>query len=107
MIRAGKMRMTVVIEQRGTPASMGQPTWVELDTVRAEMEAAGGKLLQAAGIEGSLNNYTFTLRYRDDVTAKMRIRIPQLNNRVFLISYVQTPFGNRELELVCREVMPA
>jgi len=76
MMHAADLRYLIVIQEPTTDRnSYGEdvPTWSELDTVYAAVEPLSGRELFEAQHEITEVMVKFTIRYRDDVTAVMRI----------------------------------
>lgn len=66
----------VTLQRRSaTPGALGQAsaTWVSVDTVWAFVEPLRGRDWFSAGQRQSSADVRITLRYRDDVTADMRV----------------------------------
>jgi len=102
MMKAGKMRLTITIEQKGSAGLLGQTVWETFVTKRAELESVTGREL-AAPLTGAEVSHIFTLRYVAGVKAHMRVNVA---GRTFNIKYILT--GNegnaRLLRMYCQEV---
>ena len=69
-------RVAIQSSSTTTDAQLGRPkTWTVLDTVAAKVDSAGdaSEGQQVGGITASAKHIV-TIRYRSDVTAKMRLR---------------------------------
>lgn len=102
------MRERITIQGPDTPGTLGQPRWKDLLTVRAQLEPVTGRELNSPQLTGSETTHKFTIRVSPEAAVvkaeSMRI---VLGARLFVITHVIKPFGNRLIDLFCREVMPA
>lgn len=101
-MRSGQLRYRVTIEQlTETQNEYGEPVsdWSPLATVWAEKEdLTGREYYQAQQINAEVTT-RFTIRWRDDVKAKMRLKH---SGTLYDIASVQDPDGRqRRLILVC------
>jgi SPP1 family predicted phage head-tail adaptor len=104
-MRAGKLRHMATLQSRGEardPAYGAQAdSWTDVASVWMAFEPMGGKEANASGSIRSQSLFRITLRYRSDVTPKMRIRF---RDRIFNILNVDnTDERNRELTLTASE----
>lgn len=107
MIRAGRLRHTVVIERDSSAArdGFGQPTenWEAFATVQAAIDPIRGREYFAAQQFAAETTHKVTLRYIAGVSPKMRARF---GSRIFRIEAVKNPEErNERLELMCVEVL--
>jgi SPP1 family predicted phage head-tail adaptor len=105
MTNAGRMREVATIERPSTPGTLGQPTWETFAQVRAELEPVKGRELSAPQIGGSETTHKVTVRYLAGVRGDMRVRFASIPDRVFTVTHVLNPFGHRETQIFCKEVM--
>lgn len=110
-LNAGDLRRRVRIERRGTGTdAIGQPldTWEEVATVWADIRGQTGMgtiTRQQEGIPASVERYSIRIRYRDGITAGMRV---VYGAHVFDIRQVRMDFEGREYtDLVCELVTHA
>lgn len=77
MMQAGKLRHRVVIQEpiEAQDADTGaiEVTWTPLDTVWASIEPLSAREFVASASETSKVVARITIRYRSDVSAKMRV----------------------------------
>lgn len=77
MIQAGKLRHRVVIQKQAESQNQSDGSiiaeWVDVATVWAEILALSAKEFVTAQAEASKITTRITIRYRSDVTAKMRL----------------------------------
>lgn len=107
-MRTGKLRHDVVIQklQPNSPSqkSTGEPdeSWVtHLAAVAASVEPLRGRELFAAQEHHSEIEVRIRIRYRSDVTAKMRV---SFRSKIYDILAVINPREeNVELELMCKQ----
>ena len=107
-MRAGEMRDRVTIQQN-TPSTNSQggrtASWSTLATVWALVAAVagGGEGLQAEAVTASLR-YDVTIRYRADVTPKMRLSWTPYGGSAKTLQIVNVaPMGRDRLLLTCTE----
>ena len=103
-LRAGELRNRIVIEEpREEQDDYGEPVkkWAELPGGRAwakKEDLSGRELFQAQQVNAQVSTL-FTLRYRSDVDARMRV---VYKDSLYSIVSVQDPDGRREkLLLLC------
>ncbi|MEN6542004.1 phage head closure protein [Parvibaculum sp.] len=94
------IEMPVRAEDGAGGASIG---WSTLATVRAEVISFKGATLAATEREEAREPYRVVIRYRDDVTAEMRLR---WRGRVLDISGRHDPDGHRRWLAIECEVRP-
>lgn len=104
-MKAGQLRHKVTIQQASqTLDSNRQPvdSWVKLAEVWAAIEPLSGRELVVAQQQQPDVTHRVTMRYRDDVTAKMRVRH---NGRSLYIGGppISVDERNKEMQLLCRE----
>lgn len=107
-LAAGKLNRLITIQQRGvTVDALNQPlpAWTTLSVVHAHVLGATGmaNIRQTAtsdeGLSREQNSYSFRIRYRTDVTAKMRV---MMDGEFYDIRQVRHDHANREWsDLVC------
>lgn len=111
-MRIGPLRHRVIVEKQTQPvgrASDGAelPAWTTHATVWADvrpMEGGSEVFVQAADQRHALARHKVTMRYRTDLSVKMRVL---WGVRPLDIEQIQDPSGKREFTvLVCREVQP-
>ncbi len=77
-MEAGKLRHRGVLQYQAETQNQDtgaiQVTWLDLATLWMAIEPLSARDFVAAQAEGSKVSARITIRYRDDVTAKMRIR---------------------------------
>lgn len=107
MIFAGKLRHRVIIQRlvAGSPqqTASGQPdeAWATYLTVLASVEPLNGRELFAAQEHHSEVTTRVRVRYRDGVTAKMRV---SFDGKLYNIAAVIDPeLRHREFQLLCVE----
>jgi len=104
-MRAGELRHRVTLEERTqTVASEGgvTPKGLGVDTVSAAVEPLSGDEAERAGhVEGTVT-HRVRIRFRPDVSPKMRIR--HVDRILEVVSVVDKDERNRELWFMCREV---
>lgn len=103
-INTGSLNLRVRISQRaaGTDA-LGQAaeTWQTLADVWAGAQPPQGREFFNAGAQFSANTVVWRIRYRADVTTRMRLTDLRTNGKVFDIEAV-LPDAQREfIDLVC------
>jgi SPP1 family predicted phage head-tail adaptor len=108
-MRAGQLRQRVIIQQQTvTRDTYGAEvvTWGTLDTVWAAVDPSAGGERWLQGLDQRIAERVtrIRLRYRDDVTEKMRITFGSQVFDIQQMSHAQT--GHRELVLMCHEVNP-
>lgn len=105
-MRAGWMRHRVVLQSKTSPiSSVGAPvdTWSTYATVWASVEPQRAREYVAAQSEQARGQWVIKLRYRDDVT---RLHRALWNGHTLEIESVISPYErNRDLELVCKEIL--
>lgn len=107
--RAGEMRERIALQDKGTPTRDGFGaeviTWETVATVWAkEVPFRGQELLAGAQEAGELLT-RFAVRYRPGITSAMRIT-KDAGDRIFdILSVVNVDARNKELLLMCREVL--
>ena len=106
-MRAGRLNARITIEQpTDTQNAVGDTvqTWAVLDTVAAEyVPLRGQEAVVADAMQASIT-CKFRIRWRDDVTAIMRIK---WDGRIYNIKGPPIPLGRREtLELMAEAVGP-
>ena len=105
-VRSGRMRHYVTIQyQVVTRAADGSEVivWTELDTAWAELRPTGGREAFTAQQDWSTVGQIIQIRFRTDVTPKMRV---VLGSRIFRIEAVVDPTERREtLDLRCIELL--
>lgn len=105
-LRSGHMRHYVTIQQQSVVrAADGSETitWIELDKVYAWLRPSGGRESFIAQQDWSTVGYMISIRFRTDVTPKMRVLF---GSRIFRIEAVVDPTGRREaLDLRCIELL--
>lgn len=107
-MQAGKLRQRVTIEQSTeTRDAFGAtvPSWGALATVWAEVlpkvGGTGEAFAEEAARERTRQGYTINLRYRSDVTTKMRVT---WQGKILDIESAADPDGRRRaLKLECQE----
>lgn len=107
-MQAGKLRQRITIEQATeTRDAFGATlqSWGTLATVWAEVlpkvGGTGEEFVTDAASERTSQGYTINLRYRSDVTTKMRVN---WQGKLLDIESVADPDGRRRaLKLECRE----
>lgn len=103
-MRAGDLRHKIMIQSRGAAADAnGQQIilWTNLADIHAKVEELGGYELMAANSIRASNTTRVTIRYRPDVTEKMRILY---NGKILDITSTSDVDGRRrELELMCKD----
>ena len=102
----GDLTQIVVIQQNTTSTDAGlgrSSSWGTLATVRAHVEASTGSEAQDGGQQiGSTAYFDVTIRYRSDVTPKMRIS--WLSKTLEIVSVVPMGMQLREwTRLRCQE----
>lgn len=107
-MRAGRLRHRIDIRQPSTERdTYGEPvvTWSTLDTVWASVEPMNGKEVFKAGQILDLIPTKIVIRYRDDMTTKMRVRwVKDATTRYFKIHHILNPMErDKEMTLVCVE----
>ncbi len=110
-MRAGRLRHRVTIQR---PESYRDPVgqvinqWVDVATVRAEVNMISGKERMASGQLFSEASVRIWLRYRPDVTAKNRIVCSQLgtsSDTFYIVAAIPNAKRTR-LELLCQGGLP-
>lgn len=105
-MKAGQLRHRVTLEtETKTQSSSGAltSTWATLDKVWAQIEPMSSRELMEASQRGTNETHKVTLRYRDDLTTKERVKF---GTRVLNIgSLVNVGERNRTLVLMCEEVV--
>jgi SPP1 family predicted phage head-tail adaptor len=107
-MQAGRIRHRVTIQQQSVSQNAYNEevvTWVTLASVWAELAPARGqeRLIALADQVQSSMIQNVRIRYRSDVTPKMRI---SYGSRILDIETVEDPDGRRRrLLLMCREVL--
>ena len=104
MIRSGKLRHTVIIQEPDeTGDELGQPvkTWIEFAKVRASVEPLQGREFFSAGQYNSEVTVRIRMRYIEGVTTKMRV---SFKSKIYNIE-APINFQERdiELQLMCSE----
>lgn len=106
-MRAGKLRHRVTIQQRTAASPTNYPSgekdasWTTYLTVWASVEPLSGRELFAAQQVTSDVNVRIRMRYRDGVTAKMRV---SFNSKIYdIVAVINREERNVELELLCTE----
>lgn len=106
-MHTGRLRHRVTIKRPSeVQNATGEivPTWVNVATVWASVEAvSGGELLKAdiAVAEGTVR---VRMRYVDDVTPECRIIVLTDGDRILEIVHINNVHGrNAEYEIMCRE----
>lgn len=106
MIRAGKLRHRVTLQERSssTEADGGQVnTWSDVETLRAEVLDLRGREFLAAREAHAEVTVKVRIRYRAGVRPAMRLAF---GSRVLDIVHVVDLAGRRRvLELLCQEVL--
>lgn len=94
--RSGARNYQVTLEQSSQTVSSGDAsqTWTTVDTVWAQMEAIGGRMI---GVTMEAD-WRFTMQYRSDITSRWRLGLVG-TTRKFNILSVQDPDG-RQFDLV-------
>lgn len=107
MTTIGALRDVVTIQTPGSAQDeIGEavPAWTALAVVRASVRDLTGRELIAAQAVQSMVTTKITIRFRDDVTAAMRVT---RGAEVFQIESVLNPSGRRDwLELMCAKGGP-
>ncbi len=102
MTNPGRLDRRIVIEQ-STPAqdSSGQPveSWAELATVWAEVVPVGGSEIFQAKQFGAETVKKFRIRWRGDVTAKMRVVYDSANYDIADVAEDRR-FERRQFEII-------
>lgn len=76
-MRAGTLRKSGMLQRRaGARDEYGgqPPVWDDVAQVRYAPQALAGREIESAGNVRAVSTWTFTMRYRSDVQAGMRIR---------------------------------
>lgn len=100
MIRAGRLHHRIVLlAYQRTPSTHGfTEDWVEHASVWAEREDQGGSEFMTQGAELTKARAVFSIRWRDDLSAAMRVRSNGTDFDVIAINEI----GRREgWELLC------
>jgi len=105
--RIGRLRHRVMIQQdSGTADAFGEhvPNWTVLAAnVPAEIVTPSGSERQIAEQLDAICTHKVTIRYRSDVTPKMRV---VFGSRTLNIEHAPDPDGRRrKLELLCKELV--
>lgn len=102
--KASYMRQRVTLETPTLPTD-GEPgpsTWASKATLWARVEASAGNEQNRGDQMQSVVNYTVTIRYRSDVTPRMRFKY---GTQYLNILAVFDPSGDREiLRCQCKEL---
>lgn len=104
-MRSGELRHVVVIESaantRTATGGIVQSPWAEVATVRAKIETLAAEERIVGDQFAVQTTHTVTIRWRDDVSAQMRLR---WGSKVFDILGVSSiKDQRREMVLQCRE----
>lgn len=106
-MRAGRLRHRGAIQSLviGSPqhSASGEPLgeWATLDTVWMSIEPLRGRELFAAQEHHSETDVRIRIRYRDDVTDKMRVLHEGKYYPILVI--IDPELRHRELELMCSQ----
>ncbi len=106
MIRAGKLRHRVTIQQKSvTRNTFGEEvvTWQDVATVWAAIEPLRGReFFESQQINAEVTTQ-ITIRYRDGIAPEMRIIY---NSKIYDIqAAINTEERDKELILLCKEVI--
>jgi len=104
-MEAGKLRHRVTIQQAtATRDTIGVPedTWSTLATVWAAVEPLTGREFVEAFRTNAELTHRVRIRYRSDVTAKMRVL--ESSRHYDIVAVLDVKGEMRELHLMCREV---
>jgi len=106
MLNAGELNHRITLEKNEPiKSSDGSPleNWVTVVSVWANYQAKSGREFFAAQRFNAEVNALFRIRYRTDLTVKMRVKY---KNRYFEILFLNdTGKDQGELVLACREVV--
>ena len=110
-MRAGMLRHRVLIQQPiETQNNYGEPevVWSNLATgVRASILPLSGREFFAARQFTSEIEFKIGMRYRNDVTAKMRIvDMDSTTDHYYIDTPLNVGMRNKELKLMCTMVVP-
>lgn len=109
-MRAGMLRHRVVIQQPvETKNNYGEieVTWADLATVRASILPLRGREFFAAKQFNVEADFKIGMRFRDDVTAKMRIMdLDATSKKYFIEVPINIGERNKELQLMCTRFVP-
>src|SRR5216684_4568255 len=99
-------KAVMVADAEGTTTE----TWTDLDTVWAHVDPVSARELFQAGQPEERISHQITIRWRADVTAKMRFLFfataATATPRIFLIHTMLDPDeGHRELDCMCEEIV--
>ncbi|GEB79225.1 head-tail adaptor protein [Desulfovibrio desulfuricans] len=101
---AGSLRHRITLQRMvRTPDGMGggSDSWVDVDTLWAEVQPLTGKAYMAAKQAQSDVSHRVRIRFREGITPDMRI---QFGTRIFQIDAVLCPNERRQdLHLMCVE----
>lgn len=106
-MQAGALNRQIVIQTRTAGEdSAGQPvqTWTDTHTVWANVLGATGmaSIRQSSpreGVSTEINSYSFRIRFKEGLTAGMRV---VYNSQNFDVKQVRMDFGGRDYtDLVC------
>ena len=105
MIRAGRLRNTVEVQQRTSvrDASGGESvTWLTLTTISAGIVPLSGReRLLADQVQGDVSHRITIRNYADGLTPKYRFKF---GSRIFNISsIINVNERNRKMECLCNE----
>lgn len=109
MIDSGKLSKRIIIQQleAGSPTrdDYGQPneTWGTLAEVWAKIKPLRGRELWAQQQVQSEITQRVVIRYRNDVTSKMRIKVKGTSRFLVIKSVIDTDEKHEELQLMCAE----
>ncbi|OCG39050.1 hypothetical protein A9G29_09740 [Gilliamella sp. Fer2-1] len=102
-MRSGRLRNRIIIQQQvSRKDELGQLVneWVDICTVRAELRDVSGKEYQASQAEQTLTDCKILIRYRNDITADMRVLC---NGIYYDIKAVLEDVKRTRLELMCQK----
>lgn len=104
-MRAGKLRSSVTIEQRGTVTRSESGAvsyqWPEVATVRADVNQVGGTEQAAPDGFQRTAPYRIRIRYRTDLTTDMRLDFGGKKLEILAINNIDQM--NRWLEITAQE----
>jgi len=113
-MRAGSLNRRLHL-QRPAEASDAEgfvtENWADLDVVWAHINPMGAREVFQAGQPEERITHQVTIRWRRDVTTKMRFLYrdtPSATDRIFLIhSMLDQDEGHRQLDCLCEEIVTA
>lgn len=102
-MKSGRLRNRIIIQKQvSRKDKLGQLVneWVDICTVRAEIRDVSGKEYQGSQAEQILTDCKILIRYRNDITADMRVLCKGI---YYDIKAVLEDVKRTRLELMCQK----